>query len=790
MAKSSPAARTQDLVDIQDIKNGVVVLKDGSLRKIILVDGINFDLKSTEEQGLIIGAYQSLLNALDFSVQINIHSRKLNIDGYIENLTQRLESETHELLKIQLEEYIEFIKSFVQTNAIMTKSFSVVVPYNPLGSLVPGKKILSGLFGKKTKDNKTAETRNGAILNPAHLEQLQQRVDEVISNLRQIGLRAVALEDDELVELFYNFYNPSAVEKRGAAIAKQRTGGVAKIEDVVAPAAIEVGPNHLKLGDWYAKTLFVFTYPRYLSVGWLSPIINLPNFVDISIFIHPSDTGVVLRNLRKKAAQIESEINQSYEKGMVRNPTLETALKDVEELRDSLVQTEEKLFDVSIYFTIYADSEEELTKLATEIVDNLDNKLVNVKPANFEQLQGFQSTMPLGQDKLGVHTPLNSSPISSMFPFVSLELTSDEGIMYGINRHNNTLIIFDRFTLENANTVVFGKAGSGKSYATKLEIIRSLMLGADIIVIDPENEYETLTEAVGGSLFKISLDSESNINPFDVPFVAEGDDFSETLKSHIVNLAGLLKLMLGGASAEEEAILDQAITETYASRDITPESGAEGKHPPLLQDLESVLENIDGGKDMAKRLYRFTKGSYAGFTNKPSNLEINNRLVVFSIRDLEESLRPIAMYVILNYIWGLIRRELKRRIMVVDEAWLMMKYEDSASFLYRLAKRARKYYLGITTITQDVEDFLSSSYGKPIITNSSLQLLLKQSTAAIDLIGKAFNLTDVEKNYLIEIGVGEGLFIAGLKHAAIQIVPSYFEDKLITTDPKELLGEE
>ena len=783
------SARTQDLVDIKAIKNGVVFMKNGGLRKIIMVDGVNFDLKSDDEQNLIIYAYQNLVNALDFSVQINVHSRKLNIEGYIRSLEDKLDGETNELLKIQLEEYIEFIKSFVGGNAIMTKSFFIVVPYNP--PIMPGQKsggklpnILPGSGGKGGgvyTDDKAGELQS-------RIDQLQRRVDEVITNLRDAGLRAVTLEDSELLELYMDYYNPSEVEKSTEGGGRSAPGS-AHTEDVIAPSAIEVGPNHLRIGEKLSKSLFVFNYPRYLSTGWFSPVINMPNLMDISIFIHPASTGVALKGLRKKAAQIESQIADNQEKGLVRSPALETAIQDIEALRDALQRSEEKLFNVSIYMTMYGDTKDELDKASSDLINILDNKLVNVKEANYEHLKGFRSTLPLCNDELQIYTPLNSGPVSSFFPFVSIELTSDNGVLHGINRHNNTLIIFDRFSLENANMVIFGQAGAGKSYAAKLEILRSLIMGSDVIVIDPEAEYESLADAVGGKVFKISIDSDSNINPMDLPLVAEDETRSEALKSHIVNITGLIKLMLGSVSAEEEALLDQAITETYASRDITPDESFEGKTPPLLEDLEAVLRDVEGGKDMAERLYRFTKGSYAGFINKPSNVSIDSRLIVFSIRDLEEELRPIAMYIILNYIWGLIRAELKKRLMFVDEAWVMMKHKDSASFLYGLAKRARKYYMGITNITQDVDDFIASEYGKPIITNSSLQLLLKQSPANIDAVGKAFNLTGVEKNYLLETAVGQGLFVAGLKRAAIQIVASYIEDKIITTDPRELLEE-
>ncbi len=775
--------RTQDFVDVKDIRDGIVILKNGGLRRIVAVDGVNFDLKSEEEQNVITYAYQNLLNSIGFSLQIFIHSRKLNIEDYLKSLEERRDAETNELMKTQATEYLSFVKSFVESNAVMAKSFFVVVPFDPV--IVPGTEAASSLLGTVTGKNKPVDVETSKTIDPSHRDQLTQRVEQVITALRQAGLRAVALEDRELLEFLYNFYNPRAIEKEKDLKLEKNTA----VENVLAPQTIEIGQNHLKLNNVFSRSFFVLGYPRYLSSGWFSPIVNLPELADVSLFMHPVDTSIALKNLRSKAAQIESQIMEGQEKGQVRDPMLETALQDVESLRDSLQQSQEKLFEVGVYITIYADTQKDLNKVGAEIDNIFQSKLVDLKAANFEQARNFSSVAPLGIDAMQIHTPMNSGPASSIFPFVSLDLTSDSGILYGINRHNNTLIIFDRFSLENANMVVFAKAGAGKSYATKLEIIRSLMMGTDIIVVDPENEYLNLAAAVGGTVLKISLDSANNINPFDIPSIPEDEEPGEVLKSHIVNLSGLLKLMLGQISAAEEALIDRALNETYASKDISPDKDFSKATPPLLEDLESILRGMEGGKNMAERLYRFTKGSYAGFTNKPTNINTNNRLVVFSIRDLEDELRPIAMYIILNFIWNLVRAELKKRIMVVDEAWWMMKYPDSAAFLFGLAKRGRKYYLGISTITQDVEDFLSSPYGRPIITNSSLQLLLKQAPATIDQTAKAFNLTDVEKNYLLEADIGQGLFAAGLKHAAIQIVPSTLENQIITTNPEEILGQ-
>jgi type IV secretory pathway VirB4 component len=562
------------------------------------------------------------------------------------------------------------------------------------------------------------------------------------------------------------------------------------IKKIISPAGVQVDSNFLKVGNKFVKTFFIHSYPRFLSTGWFEPLINLPYLFDISIYISPADTGATLKKLRKKSAQIESQLMDVEEKGLVRDPMLETALSDVEDLRDMLQQSQEKMFSVGVYFSIYANNLDDLAKLESKINSMMEAKLVYIKPALFNQLEGFETVLPLCEDKLDIQTPMNSSPMASFFPFVSedlTDLTQKNAIMYGINRHNNNLVIFDRFSLENANQVVFAKSGGGKSYSTKLDVIRSLMMGTDVIIIDPENEYQRLSEGFGGSYLNISLTSNEHINPFDIPTIPEGESPTDVLRSHIVTLSGLMKLMLGKLSPAEDAVLDRAITETYASREIVAGEDFTGKPAPLLSDLETVLRNLEGGHDMAERMYKYTQGSFSGLLNQPTNIDVNNRLIVFSIRDLEEELRPIGMYIVLNYIWNLIRAKLKRRVLMIDEAWIMMKNEDSATFMFGLVKRARKYYLGVTTITQDVEDFLRSPYGRPIVTNASIQLLLKQAPATIDIVGKAFNLTEAEKELLVSAEVGTGLFFAGKKHVAIQIIPSYFENQLITTNPAELL---
>ena len=561
-----------------------------------------------------------------------------------------------------------------------------------------------------------------------------------------------------------------------------------ELQDVVAPSALKIESKSINLGDKIARTFFIISYPRYLSDNWFSPIINLDKVFDISIFIHPIDTSLMLRQFQKKVAEVQSQIAVREARGMVRDPMLDTAYQDLEGLRDNLIQAQEKMFDVGIYITIYANDEMELFRVENEIKSMLESKLIYIKPALFQQADGFKSVIPLNTDLLNINQKLNSEPLSSIFPFVSFDLTSDKGILYGINRHNSSLVIFDRFSLENYNSVTFAKAGAGKSYATKLEILRSLMFDVDVIVIDPEREYEYLAEAAGGRYFNISLSSDHHINPFDLPIPREDETAEDVLRSNIINLVGLFRLMLGGLTPEEDSMVDRAISETYAIKDITPESDFSNIEPPLLSDFEMVLAGMDGSDSIIQRLTKYTRGSWATFLNRPSNVDINKKFVVFSVRDMEDELKPVAMYIIMHYIWNSIRKNLKKRLLVVDEAWWMMKSEDTASFLYSIAKRGRKYYLGLATITQDAGDFMNSPYGIPIITNSSIQLLLKQSPTTIDVLQKTFNLTDEEKYLLLESGVGEGIFFAGLKHVAIKTIASYTEDQIITSDPSQILS--
>ena len=576
--------------------------------------------------------------------------------------------------------------------------------------------------------------------------------------------------------------------------------GTVSIRDIIAPSAFQVHPDFLQVGSKYIRTLFVVTYPRYVGIGWGAPVINYSGTLDIAMFFYPVKSEVILKQLRNKVGILQSEITSGNEKGAPRDPIRETALRDVEQLRDDLTQGIEHFFQFSFYVTIYADDKEELDKRTGEIESIFGSRLIYSKRGFYQAEQGFNSTIPIANDELMISFNMNTSPIASSFPFISSDLTSDRGILYGINRHNNSLILFDRFSLQNANFVVFATSGAGKSYAVKLEVLRTMMMGTDVIIIDPEMEYRTLSDAVGGTYINVSLASDAKINPFDLPRpVGEETSVEDILRSSVITLKGLLRIMIGqpignttqkGFTPGEDSMLDRALLESYAKKDITPDLTIEDLKTaefPILQDLQEVLEGMEGGQDLVDRLKKFTEGTFAGLLNSATTVETRNQLVIFSVRDLEDELRPMAIYTIINYIWNVVRSERKKRVLVIDEAWWLMQHEDSARFIFALVKRARKYYLGVTTITQDVNDFLRNQYGQAIVTNSAIQLLLKQSPAGVDLVSETFNLTQSEKYLLLEAAIGEGIFFAGAKRAAIKVIASYTEDQLITTNPEQLL---
>ncbi len=581
-----------------------------------------------------------------------------------------------------------------------------------------------------------------------------------------------------------------------AEIQRAFEQGITTLRDLISPSSIEIHSSYFRLGTKYGRTMYVYGYPRTLYTGWLSPLINIDEVLDISMYIYPVDTAIVMKNLRKKVTQLEADISLNAEKGRIRNPETDAAIQDAEELRDALQVGSEKFFRFGLYITIWADSLDELNFVQHKIETIFGQQMVFSKVASSQQEQGMNTTMPMCTDQIQVRRNMNTGAISTSFPFTSADLTQERGILYGINMHNNGLVIFDRFTLENANMVVFAKSGAGKSFTVKLEALRSMMLGAEILIIDPENEYQRLCDAVGGSYIRLSLNSDVRINPFDLPKVIDTEDASDALRANLVTLHGLFRLMLGGAqigpngqavpalSPNEEADLDQALIDTYARAGITSDPLTHQSTPPTIINLYDTLLHMGGtGPQLAQRLRKYTTGTFAGIFSQQSNVNINNQMVVFNIRDLEDELRPVAMYIVLSHIWNIVRADQRKRLLIVDEAWQLMKYDDSASFLFSLAKRARKYYLGLTTITQDVEDFMSSKMGRAIVANSSLQLLLKQSAAAVDVLSDVFKLTEEEKKRLASFPVGQGLFFAGQNHVHIQVVASETEEKLITTNP-------
>ncbi len=568
--------------------------------------------------------------------------------------------------------------------------------------------------------------------------------------------------------------------------------GINTLRDLIAPSSLEFHSGYFRLGTKYGQTIYVYGYPRQLYTGWASPILNADEVLDVSMFIYPVETEIVMKNLRRKVTQLEADLSINNEKGRTRDPALEAALNDAEELRDQLQLGAEKFFRFGLYLTIYADSLDELNFVRSKVETMLGQQMLFSKVASSQQEQGLKSTAPQLSDQLQIRRNMNTGAISTSFPFTSADLTQENGVLYGVNMHNNGLVIFDRYTLENANMVVFAKSGAGKSFTVKLEALRTMMMGAEVLIIDPENEYQKLSDAVGGSYIRLSLNSDVRINPFDLPHVIDAEEADNALRANIVTLHGLFRLMLGGTSAgqsiglspNEEADLDQAIIDTYARAGITSDPLTHNSTPPTIHNLYDTLVHMDGsGPSLAQRLRKYTTGTFAGIFSQQSNIDINNSMVVFNIRDLEDELRPVAMYIVLSHIWNIVRSEQKKRMLIVDEAWQLMKYDDSANFLFSLAKRARKYYLGLTTISQDVEDFMGSKMGRAIVSNSSMQLLLKQSSSAVDVLSDVFKLTEEERKRLSNFPVGQGLFFAGQNHVHIQIIASDTEHQLISTSP-------
>ncbi|MFC1625579.1 VirB4-like conjugal transfer ATPase, CD1110 family [Patescibacteria group bacterium] len=558
------------------------------------------------------------------------------------------------------------------------------------------------------------------------------------------------------------------------------------ILDAISPKSIEIDFDHVKINDVYFRTLFVGGYPRFVTAGWLEPVVNFDSSLDIAFYIYPVEGKTVLDDLRRKIAEMEAEISTDLQRGRIVNASTQAKLEDAKSLQEQLVKGIERFYEFSCYVTIPANSVDELNQITRQVESTLGSLLVVSKHATLDMDKGFLSTAPFGRDELSITRNMDTTSVATTFPLTSTELSSDTGVLYGINSQNESFIIFDRFTLENSNMVIFATSGAGKSYFVKLESLRSLMVGTEVVVIDPESEYGELTKAVGGEYISFSFNSSSKINPFDLAQVREEGENQLGLK--ILSLHSLLKVIMGKITPTQEALLDRAFVATYKAKGITMDPDTQSKEPPLMEDLYKTLIGMEvpDALDLAARIEKFVRGSFVGIFDKQTNIDITNPFTVFSVKDLQDELRPIAMFIILDYIWTRVKKNIKRRLLVVDEAWQMMKFEDTAQFLWSVVKRARKYYLGLTTITQDVEDFLNQDIGKAIVTNSALQVLLKQSPAAIDRIGEVFYLSQGEKQLLLAANVGEGIFFAGPHHAPIRVVASQEEHSLITTKPSEM----
>lgn len=789
---------TQEHLDIEDIVQDVVILKDGSACLVLEVSALNFGLLSEMEQEATIFAYAQLLNSLTFSIQIVVSSKQKDVSDYLALLDKQLTQTTAPLLRDQLAKYRDFVKTVVRQGNVLDKKFYVAIPFS---SLELG--VATTMFSLGNRNKKLPVPKKDLLVKA--LVNLSPKRDHLVRLLARIGLRARQLSTSELLQIFFDSYNHEQIGTRvsmpllntpptpkidNQAVPGKDLASATSVKDIVAPEDMDVDFNTMKIKDTYFRTLFVSGYPRFVSANWLSPLINFDHSLNAAMFIYPVESKSTLDDLRRKIAEMEAELSTDMQRGKVVDPFTQAKLEDALALQEQLAKGSERFFQFGLYITINAKSVADLDQISKQVSSTLGSLLITTSPASLQQADGFKTTLPTCIDHLLVTRNMDTTSLATTFPFTSSELTSNEGVLYGLNEHNGSLVIFDRFSLENANSVVFAKAGAGKSYMVKLEILRSLMFNTEVIVIDPENEYKALCEAVGGEYINFGFNAPSRINPFDLSALTQNSDENE-LNLKILSLHSLFKVIMGNLTPGEEAILDRALVQTYKAKGITLDPLTQKKDPPLMEDLYKALIGMEDAvsRSMADRIEKFVKGSFMGIIDQPSNVNLKNPFTVFSVRDLEDSLKPIAIFIILDYIWTKMRRDLKKRLLIVDEAWYLMRSPDSAAFLYGIAKRARKYYLGLTTITQDVEDFLNTDYGKAIVTNSSIQILMKQSPAAIDKVASVFYLSEGEKHLLLSSEVGEGLFFAGNNHVAVRVVASPDEHKLVTTKPQEVMDQ-
>lgn len=545
--------------------------------------------------------------------------------------------------------------------------------------------------------------------------------------------------------------------------------------DIVSYSGLEEQANHVIIDGQYVRVLSISGYPFNAELGWLDSLINFHRSADIVFHVEQVDSNDALRKLKRKIGELETTRREAIKSGKVVGPDIEDPLESALDLRAGIYRGQQKLFQVSIYAALITDSLKELNEVTRSLESSLSARLFQTRVATHRQLDGLQSVLTRAEDLLGNKRNLDSSTAALTFPFVSSELVQESGILYGVNQSNNSLVILDRFLLHNANGIVFAQSGSGKSYAMKVEILRQLTQGTKVIVIDPEREYENLTRSVKGTYIKLSAKSEQKINPFDL---ASTSHSKEALAEHIQDLTQVISLMVGGLAESEKAGVDKAILAVYAKSK---------KKPPLLNDFYAELYSL-GHHKLCERLEKYTKGSLTDILDAHTNIDLENRLVVFDIKDLPESLRQIMMMIIANFVQNTVKAKPEKRLLVIDEGWLLLEHEESARFVAGLVRRARKYYLGVTIISQQANDFLSNKYGKAIASQSAFRMLMRHDTTTIDEVMRQFNLSDYERRYLSTCDRGEALLIADQNHVSVRIMASEEEHPLITTDPSETLG--
>jgi hypothetical protein len=836
MARARLGSVQQHYVGIQAVQGNVLHLAPlradarravPDVRAIIAIDSVNYALKSEAEQRDLLEAFRAFLNGVPFDLQILVRVMPLDMRTYADRVRELGADAPTLSLQNLAADHADYLTTLMQRRTLLTRAFYLVL----------GANLAKGARPKPTSARDfLAFLRPGKVASLTYTQAVQQldlRVEKVLGELGRVGLVGQRLEGHELVQCYYACVAPeqaahplSEEQIAGSALPSQphpndtlvgetQQLGISldtqtaasdvpwpELADLVAPGSVELHGDDLLIDHTWVRTLAITGYPRYVYAGWLERLIDLDEPMDLSLHLHPQDTTAVIRRLSHQLVALSATQREHAKQGRLTSVEQNIALSDIEQMRVKLQRGDERLFAFSLYLCVRAHTHEALEERTSRIETACENLQLTTRSMTFEQDLGFLSCLPEGRDRLRRTQPADTSTVTMAFPFVSNSLSMSDGILWG-SAPNGSPIILDLFSaqLENANTCLFAKSGAGKSYTCKLVALRHLLRGVDVYVIDPEDEYAPLVAAAEGQTVYLSAGASQHINPFDLPVRRDHDERSDVLKDKVQSLHALMDLLLANRgptgsvplSQEEKGLLDRAMNTMYRNAGINAHPDTHTRPAPLMKDLYAILESGECGPDdthLAQRLYRYVFGSLSGMFAEQTNIALDNHFVCFSIREMDAELRPLGLYLITEFVWTHMRGSRRPRFLIIDEAWTLLRFEEGGRFLSDLARRARKYYLGLFTITQNAEDFLSNEHGRTMLNNSSVKLLLGQDSTTIDPVTVAFKLSQAERHYLLGCSKGEGLIFARTGHVGVKVEASSWEHQLATTDPRELAARE